>query len=531
MLGKKGEGTPTAAPDAKNPYLKQPAGENAVGSRTASADETSDGEQLLSLSEALYSKSYGDVPVEVFMTVPVRRPLDRLNLADISREAAGRIVLVQGFAQTIKKVNKNITLVVLREGLSSIKCVVLADDPGICEDMVTFIRKLNKESFVEVEGLIETMRGTQQIRVKKLYCIDEAGGLPFQLEDAARGAHKQFDTQGKKLAHVSLSVRLNSRFFDLRIRVSQAVFWIQSEVTTHFMQFMIKGGFMCTHTPKITGVSEGGSAVFKVNYFKEQASLAQSPQLYKQMLINGGINRVFEVGPVYRAEDSNTHRHLCEYIGLHAEMQIKEHYFEVIDFVDALFVDLFDHLAKNCSEMLDIIQEQYPCERLKYLQQNVRLKYSDGIKMLQESGFPIQEPQDLNNKAELMLGKLVLEKYKTDFFILYEFPLAVRPFYTMPSGQERNPGSYSNSFDAYIRGQEVLSGSQRIHNKSLLIKRIDERGYIKAIFQQFTDTFGCGAPPRGGFGAGLERLVMLYLGVPDIRIASLFPRDPGRLVP
>ncbi|VAH02876.1 unnamed protein product [Triticum turgidum subsp. durum] len=343
----------------------------------------------------------------------------------------------------------------------------------------------------------------------------------------------------------------------------------------HFMQFMIKGGFMCTHTPKITGVSEGGSAVFKVNYFKEQASLAQSPQLYKQMLINGGINRVFEVGPVYRAEDSNTHRHLCEYIGLHAEMQIKEHYFEVIDFVDALFVDLFDHLAKNCSEMLDIIQEQYPCERLKYLQQNVRLKYSDGIKMLQESGFPIQEPQDLNNKAELMLGKLVLEKlfcpklilfcadlglglsffclfcnvmycvpaicsssdqllqhrYKTDFFILYEFPLAVRPFYTMPSGQERNPGSYSNSFDAYIRGQEVLSGSQRIHNKSLLIKRIDERGYIKAIFQQFTDTFGCGAPPRGGFGAGLERLVMLYLGVPDIRIASLFPHDPGRLVP
>ncbi|XP_044440163.1 uncharacterized protein [Aegilops tauschii subsp. strangulata] len=127
--------------------------------------------------------------------------------------------------------------------------------------------------------------------------------------------------------------------------------------------------------------------------------------------------------------------------------------------------------------------------------------------------------------------QLLQHRYKTDFFILYEFPLAVRPFYTMPSGQESNPGSYSNSFDAYIRGQEVLSGSQRIHNKSLLIKRIDERGYIKAIFQQFTDTFGCGPPPRGGFGAGLERLVMLYLGVPDIRIASLFPRDPGRLVP
>ncbi|KAE8797792.1 hypothetical protein D1007_27072 [Hordeum vulgare] len=369
------------------------------------------------------------------MTVPVRPPRDRLNLANIRSEATGRIVLVQGFAQAIKKVRKNLTIIILREGLTSIKCVLDGDDHGISNDMVCFVRKLKKESFVEVEGVIEMIHGSEQMRVRKLYCVDESSGLPFHLEDAARGAHEECDKKGKRLAHVSLSVRLNWRFFDLRVRATQAVFWIQSEVTT------------------------------------------------------------------------------------------------VIDFVDSLFVDIFDHLAKNCSEMLDMIQEQYPCERLKYLQQNVRLKYSEGIEMLQESGFPIQEPQDLNNKAELMLGKLVLQKYKTDFFILYEYPLALRPFYTMPSAEKRQPGSYSNSFDAFIRGQEVLSGSQRIHDKSLLIKMIDERGYNKTTFQQFSNTFGCGAPPRGGFGVGLERLVMLYLGVPDFRIASLFPRDPGRLAP
>ncbi|KAM3401264.1 hypothetical protein ACQJBY_005809 [Aegilops geniculata] len=534
MLGKKGEGTPTAAPDAKIPCLKQTAGENAVGSPTASADETSDGERLLSLSEAVYSKSYGDVPVEVFMIVPVRPPRNRLSLADISGEAAGRIVLVQGFAQTIKKVSKSITLVVLREGLNCIKCVLLADDPGICEDMVTFVRKLNKESFVEVEGLVETMRGTQQIRVKKLYCVDqEMGELPFQLEDAARGAHKKFDTRGNKLAHVSLNIRLNSRFVDLRVASTQAIFWIKSDITNKFTEYMITKGFMCTHTPKITpGISEGGAAVFELDYFAgNRASLAQSPQLYKQMLVNGGINRVFEVGPVFRAEKFNTHRHLCEYIGLHAEMKIEEHYFEVMDFVDGLFVYLFKHLAENCSEMLDIIKEQYPCHTLKYLEQTPRLRYSEGIKMLQDSGFQIEELDDLNNEAEQMLGKLVLEKYDTDFFMLYEYPLALRPFHTMPSGEERHRGSYSNSFDAFIRGQEVLSGSQRIHCKELLVQRIKESKYNTKSFQHFTETFRCGAPPRGGFGAGLERIVALYLGLPDIRIASFFPRDPDCLFP
>ncbi|CAO2194265.1 unnamed protein product [Urochloa humidicola] len=201
---------------------------------------------------------------------------------------------------------------------------------------------------------------------------------------------------GKQSPHVGLDTLLNFRPLGLRTLANQAIIMIRSQVKTKFREFLLSKGFVDIDTPKlIGGSSEGGASVFDLLYFGQPSCLAQSPQLHKQMAIIGGCRRAFEVGPVFRAETSRTHRHLCEFTGLDVEMEIMEHYFE-------------------------------------YLDQTLRLTYEEGIQMLKEAGTEMDPMGDLNTEAERKLGRLVKEKYGTDLFILHRYPLAVRPFYTVP---------------------------------------------------------------------------------------------------
>lgn len=246
--------------------------------------------------------------------------------------------------------------------------------------------------------------------------------------------------------------RLDYRVIDLRTPANQAIFRVQCQVENIFRQVLLSEGFVGIHTPKlIAGSSEGGAAVFKLNYNGQPACLAQSPQLHKQMAVCGGFERVFEVGPVFRAEDSNTHRHLCEFVGLDVEMAIKDHYFEVCDVVDRLFVAMFDHLNKNCAKELEAIHRQYPFKPLKYLGKTLRIDYDEGIRMLKEAGVHVEPMGDLSTEAEKKLGELVRDKYDTDLYMLCRYPSAVRPFYTMPCSDHP---LYSNSFDVFVRGKK-----------------------------------------------------------------------------
>lgn len=430
--------------------------------------------------------------------------------------------------------------VVLRQSMSTVQCVLVASaDAGVSTQMVRFATALSKESIVDVEGVVslpkEPLKATTQqveIQVRKIYCINRAiPTLPINLEDAARSEadFEKAELAGEKLVRVGQDTRLNYRAIDLRTPSNQAIFRIQCQVENKFRDFLLSKNFVGIHTPKlISGSSEGGAAVFKLLYNGQPACLAQSPQLYKQMAISGGFERVFEVGPVFRAENSNTHRHLCEFVGLDAEMEIKEHYFEVCDIIDGLFVSIFKHLSENCKKELESINRQYPFEPLKYLDKTLKLTYEEGIQMLKEAGTEIEPMGDLNTEAEKKLGRLVREKYDTDFFILYRYPLAVRPFYTMPCYD--NP-AYTNSFDVFIRGEEIISGAQRIHTPELLAKRATECGIDVSTISAYIESFSYGVPPHGGFGVGLERVVMLFCALNNIRKTSLFPRDPQRLVP
>ncbi|KAI4996442.1 hypothetical protein ZWY2020_051362 [Hordeum vulgare] len=300
------------------------------------------------------------------------------DIGDVDETSAGHSVLIRGFAQTIRPVSKKMGFVVLRQRRSTVQCLLVASaDAGVSAQMVRFAASLTKESIVDVEGIVTPLKEPRkdltqlvEIRVSKIYCINRAiSTLPLNFEDAARtkAEFEAAEQKGVPMVHVHQDTRLNYRPIDIRTPANLSTFSIEHHVEnlSKFREFLFSKNFIGIHTPKlIGGSSEGGASVFKLDYNGQPACLAQSPQLYKWMAICGGFGRVFEVGSIFRAEKSNTHRHLCEFIGLDAEMEIKEHYFEVCDIIDSLFVAIFDHLNEHLPSA------------------NVEAKYEQGIQML-----------------------------------------------------------------------------------------------------------------------------------------------------
>uniref|UniRef100_A0A673YDM8 Aspartate--tRNA ligase, cytoplasmic n=1 Tax=Salmo trutta TaxID=8032 RepID=A0A673YDM8_SALTR len=350
--------------------------------------------------------------------------------------------------------------------------------------------------------------------------------LPLQLEDCVR-PEGEGDEDGR--ATVNQDTRLDNRVIDLRTTTSHAIFRLQSGVCQLFRDTLTNKGFVEIQTPKIiSAASEGGANVFTVSYFKTSAYLAQSPQLYKQMCICADFDKVFCVGPVFRAEDSNTHRHLTEFVGLDIELAFNYHYHEVIESITDTMVQIFKGLRDKFQTEIQTVGKQYSSEPFKFLEPTLRLEYTEGVAMLREAGVDMGDEEDLSTPNEKLLGRLVKEKYDTDFYVLDKYPLAVRPFYTMP---DPNDKKYSNSYDMFMRGEEILSGAQRIHDAQLLTERAIHHNIDLEKIKSYIDSFRYGAPPHGGGGIGLERVCMLYLGLHNVRQVSMFPRDPKRLTP
>ena len=415
--------------------------------------------------------------------------------------------------------------------------------------------RIPKESIVDVLAEVKTVSAKVESCSQKdveLH-VEEAWvsslsepQLPLQIEDASRRVEEGED---KLSITVNQDTRLDNRVLDLRTPTNQAIFRLEAGVCQLFRESLTGRGFVEIHTPKIiSAASEGGANVFQVSYFKGKAFLAQSPQLYKQMAIAADFGKVFTVGGVFRAEDSNTHRHLTEFVGLDLEMAFSHHYHEVVDTIGAMFTDMFRGLRDRFAGEIEVIRQQFPAEPFAFLDPPLRLEYRQGVRMLRDAGVEMGEEEDLSTPNEKLLGRLVKERYDTDFYILDKFPLAVRPFYTMPDPED---GRWSNSYDMFMRGEEILSGAQRIHNPKFLEERAKLHGVGKSLFvtlnhkipllhffiseldtiRSYIDSFRYGCPPHAGGGIGMERVCMLYLGLDNIRKTSMFPRDPKRLTP
>ncbi|KAK8142934.1 hypothetical protein G3M48_007979 [Beauveria asiatica] len=453
--------------------------------------------------DSICSASSADWPVH---------PGEISTISELATLPIGSQVHIRARIHTQRQLSKALDFLLLRDQTQSVQALLTRDNM----DMVRWVQKLHPESLIQVYGTLKeppapvrsaTVQNVE-IEIQALHLVTAAHNAPFSNYKPPE----------------SLRNRMAARLLDLRHPANYALFKIRSMVTSKFRETLENQGFVEINTPKLQpAATESGAAVFKVNYFGRNAFLAQSPQLSKQMAISGDFGRVFEVGPVFRAENSNTHRHLTEYTGLDIEMALEHDYHEIIDILDQFLKSVFK--AVYAMPEVAVVQKRWPSKEFKYLDETLILDFRDGLQMLRDDGRTVEE-EDLSTPDEIRLGELVREKYGTDYYVLDKFPANARPFYTHKDAE--NP-FWTNSFDIFIRGQEICSGGQRIHNAQELRGNLAAAGMTEEGMEDYLSAFDLGAPPHGGAGLGLERIVAWMLELGDVRYASLFHRDPKSL--
>ncbi|QQS20538.1 MAG: aspartate--tRNA(Asn) ligase [Candidatus Moraniibacteriota bacterium] len=326
------------------------------------------------------------------------------------------------------------------------------------------------------------------------------------------------------MEELHLETLLNNRIFSLRNRNIQAIFRLYGILLESYAEALRTRGFLEIKTPKIvSAATEGGANFFKIKYFDRDAYLAQSPQFYKQAGATV-FERVFEIGPVFRAEPHFTTRHVNEYISLDAEMAFIENVGDVMDELEGIVADVFSMLAEKGKSELALwdvsLPAAVPIPRIKLTEALHILEKEYGKKM---EGGEI----DIDPEGERLIGEYVKKVFDSDFVFLTHYPTAIRPFYTMPGPDPH----FTESFDLLFRGLEMVTGGQRIHEYRRLVDSIKSRGLVPDDFSSYLDVFRYGAPPHGGWGGGSERTIQQLLGLPTVKQAVLFPRDVKRLAP
>nr|WP_295285906.1 aspartate--tRNA(Asn) ligase [uncultured Blautia sp.] len=421
----------------------------------------------------------------------------------------------------------------------------LLNQEVVLEGAVHSIRNMGDVAFVILrrrEGLFQTvfenekadisihdLKEAMTVRVKGI--LHEEKRAPHEREIRIRGveilsqpAEPMPLAIDKWKLNTSLEAKLNLRPIALRNIQERSKFKIQEALTRAFRDYLYENGFTEIHTPKIGARgAEGGANLFKFSYFHKPAVLAQSPQFYKQMMV-GVFDRVFETGPVFRAEKHNTKRHLNEYTSLDFEMGYIDSFEEIMAMETGFLQYAVELLKKDYAKELQILKVQLP-----KVDKIPAVRFDKAKELVAEKyNRKIRNPYDLEPEEEALIGRYFKEEYDADFVFVTHYPSKKRPFYAM---DDPNDEKFTLSFDLLFHGLEVTTGGQRIHDYAQLKAKIAARGMEEEGMEQYLDTFKHGMPPHGGLGIGLERLTMQLLGEENVREACLFPRDLNRLEP
>ena len=433
---------------------------------------------------------------------------DTLEISEIlAGDYEGKTIKVNGAVHTIRDMG-DVAFVVLRKREGLLQCVY---EEGVTKfDLKT----LKEAATVEVEGVLakeDRAPNGVELRLNTIRILSEpTEQMPLQIS--------------KWKLKTSLEAKLNYRPVSLRNVRERAKFRIQEGIVRGFRDFLYEQGFTEIHTPKLGAKSaEGGANLFKLEYFHRPAILQQSPQLYKQMMV-GVFDRVFETGPVFRAEKHNTKRHLNEYTSLDFEMGYIEDYTDIMAMETGFLQYMVELLKKDYAKELEILKvmlpktEEIPTVPFTKAKELVAEKYNRKIR----------NPFDLEPEEELLIGQYFKEEYDADFVFVTEYPSKKRPFYAMDDPEDKR---YTKSFDLLFHGLEITTGGQRIHDYKMLSEKIAARGMTEEGMEQYLSAFKHGMPPHGGLGIGLERLTMKLIGEDNVRETTLFPRDLTRLEP
>jgi nondiscriminating aspartyl-tRNA synthetase len=421
---------------------------------------------------------------------------------ELNEAMDGKEVILAGWVHEVRETGK-ITFLILRDSTGIVQLIA---KKGEVDDSVLKAMSLPKESVIMVKGIVK-----KNSEAKKGFEI-----VPKGITDLNPiSAQIPFEVTGKVPADID--VRLNHRYIDLRRLETHAIFRIESTILQSFRNFFAKKGFTEIRPPTIVGeATEGGSEVFPVVYFEKEAFLAQSPQLYKQLALIGGMDKVFMIVPVFRAEKSNTVFHLTEVTQMDIEVAFADADDAVKLLGDCVFY-IIKQVVKENQEDLKILGSELTVPKVKVV------TYTKAIKELQKKGMTVKNGEDFTREAEQKLQEIY-----GDAIIMRDYPRDVRAFYSMP--KEDNP-ELTNSYDFMYKGTEISSGAQRIHKPEMLIESLKRKGLNPDNFAFYIDAFRLGAPPHAGWSIGLERFAMKMVNAKNIREASLFPRDRKRLAP
>ena len=419
---------------------------------------------------------------------------------------------LSGFVENIRNI-KWVQFLVLRDSTDKVQVTIEKSDENN-KEMVELVNNLTVESTIKVTGTLKKnenvrLRGMEFIPTKIEVTSESAPELPINIHDK--------DAQ-------NLDQRLDYRWLDLRNEYNFNIFKIQSYLVKTMREFMYSKDFTEIHTPKLIGAaSESGSEVFEVKYFDRKAYLAQSPQFYKQMAIASGYDKVFEVAPVFRAENSNTSRHTTEFTGFDLEFAYIDSYEDVMDFEEELLTYALDKVNEKYG---DLIKELYHKELIVPKTKFPRIKLADLYDILEEKyDYKVsdEEKNDLTTEGERLAYRYSMDEFNSEFIFVTDFPKEKRAFYHM------RKNDIPEGYDLIYRGVEITTGAQREHRYEVLKRQALEKGLGKDI-EFYLEFFKYGCPPHGGFGLGVDRLTMLILDI-SIKEAMMLFRGPNRLNP
>ena len=420
---------------------------------------------------------------------------------DVTPKLDGKEITLFGWIQEIRDLG-GIRFLILKDREGTIQIIIPKDTPN---SLLKKSEILQKKYAIGVKGIVKktdmTFRGVEVIP-KDIKVLSKAK------------ARLPIDITGKTPA--SIDVRLNARALDLCLAENTAIFKVQHTAVEAIRNFVFEQGFIEVHTPRIIiSATEGGAALFPVEYFDKTAFLAQSPQLYKEEL-SMSLEKVFEIGPFFRAEDSHTRRHLSEFVSIDIEQA-----FASAKDVMKLIEQVMQHTCKIVNEMckkeLDLLKNKIDVPEVPF----IRLKYDEVLQDLKD--FDISWGEDIPTQAFRSLGKI--HPY---FYFITDWPTQSKAFYIKPKDDKPE---FCEGFDLMWSWIELASGGSRIASKELLMKRLEEKGLKKESFKHHLRVFDYGMPPHAGWAIGLERLTMMLTGRKNIREVTLFPRDKFRLTP
>ena len=408
--------------------------------------------------------------------------------------------------------------------LGRVKFIILRDCEGIAQ--ITFKKGVVKDTLFEIiKGLgqedIISVRGNV---VKRENVPQGVEIIPIEIDIVDKAIRPlPMDISGN--IESNLDVRLDWRVLDLRKPETAAIFKVQAKIVESIMKFLNDNNFLQVFTPCLMGTaSESGAEVFPVVYFEKNAFLRQDPQLHRQLLIAAGFDKIYDLGPNWRAEPSHTPRHLCEYRACAVEFAFMENESDMMRIEEDLIIDTLKTVKNNCQKELGLLGKEVTIPRTPFPE----FKFPEVYDILEEFGKKIEYGEDYDRESEGILSKYVKEKYGNDFFFVNRFPYKVKPFYVMKVDEEPQ---WARSVDMIYKGLEQSSGGQREHRYEKIIQQIKEKQMNVNSLEWFTKFFKYGVPPHGGFCLGIERFVKQLLDLNNIREGVLFPRAPERLLP